>query len=76
MGEYPVDTIHDAPPFRGFQLDDGQRGALDIAGWLHDGGKVTARGAAARRMPPRNDGWKGLTSAGMPLAARMMAIAI
>jgi hypothetical protein len=45
MGEYPVDTIHDAPPFRGFQLDDGQWGALDIAGWLHDGGKVTARGA-------------------------------
>jgi HD-GYP domain-containing protein (c-di-GMP phosphodiesterase class II) len=31
----------DAPPFRGFRLDDEQWEALDIASWLHDCGKVT-----------------------------------
>jgi HD-GYP domain-containing protein (c-di-GMP phosphodiesterase class II) len=31
----------DAPPFRGFRLDDDQWEALDIASWLHDCGKVT-----------------------------------
>ncbi len=31
----------DTPPFRGFQLNDEQWEALDIASWLHDCGKVT-----------------------------------
>lgn len=31
----------DAPPFRGFRLNDEQWEALDIASWLHDCGKVT-----------------------------------
>jgi HD-GYP domain-containing protein (c-di-GMP phosphodiesterase class II) len=31
----------DAPPFRGFRLQDEQWEALDIASWLHDCGKVT-----------------------------------